>query len=444
MEYTNPAVGKTLSRHSQIALSFLSLTLFFVCSFLILSQSAQAQQLFCNPRFIQQITDADSGNSIEPSINADGGFVAFESRADLTGDNPLMNNEIFLANTKTKVITQITESAETSRQPSINGDGTRIAFQSSANFTGGNGILRPQIFMFDTTTSTFTQFTSGPSGSTGGASIDSGGTRIAFRSNGNINGGNPDFNTEVYFVDTATGVITQVTDTVTGSNNDPQLSGDGTRIAFRSTANITGGNPDGNLEIFLFDITTATFTQITFTTGSSFNTDPSINGDGMRIAFRRNIGPGNQIVIFDTTAGMITEVTEPGNVNDPTIDAPGTRVAFRSNGNINGQNPGGFNQIWVFDSTNSVTTSVTNITSGGGFSERPSINADGTRIAFESTSNINGGNPDQTPDQIYVATCLDPMTARNIPTLSEWGLIAMAGVLGIIGLLALRRRKATA
>ena len=34
--------------------------------------------------------------------------------------------------------------------------------------------------------------------------------------------------------------------------------------------------------------------------------------------------------------------------------------------------------------------------------------------------------------------------ARPIPTLSEWGLIAMAGVLGIIGLLAIRRRKATA
>jgi len=35
---------------------------------------------------------------------------------------------------------------------------------------------------------------------------------------------------------------------------------------------------------------------------------------------------------------------------------------------------------------------------------------------------------------------------RNVPTLSEWGLIAMAGVLGIVGLLvlALRRRKVTA
>lgn len=31
---------------------------------------------------------------------------------------------------------------------------------------------------------------------------------------------------------------------------------------------------------------------------------------------------------------------------------------------------------------------------------------------------------------------------RPIPTLSEWGLIAMAGLVGIIGLLALRRRKA--
>jgi len=39
---------------------------------------------------------------------------------------------------------------------------------------------------------------------------------------------------------------------------------------------------------------------------------------------------------------------------------------------------------------------------------------------------------------------LEPVPQSKIPTLSEWGLIAMAGVLGIIGLLAIRRRKATA
>lgn len=34
------------------------------------------------------------------------------------------------------------------------------------------------------------------------------------------------------------------------------------------------------------------------------------------------------------------------------------------------------------------------------------------------------------------------LNTRPIPTLSEWGLIAMAGVLGLIGLLAIRRKAA--
>lgn len=33
---------------------------------------------------------------------------------------------------------------------------------------------------------------------------------------------------------------------------------------------------------------------------------------------------------------------------------------------------------------------------------------------------------------------------RNIPTLSEWGMIAMAGILGIAGFIVIRKRKVTA
>jgi len=32
----------------------------------------------------------------------------------------------------------------------------------------------------------------------------------------------------------------------------------------------------------------------------------------------------------------------------------------------------------------------------------------------------------------------------NVPTLSEWGLIAMAGVLGVVGFMVIRRKRATA
>jgi len=40
--------------------------------------------------------------------------------------------------------------------------------------------------------------------------------------------------------------------------------------------------------------------------------------------------------------------------------------------------------------------------------------------------------------------CIDPAVNSPIPTLSEWGLIAMAGILGIVGFMVIRRRKATA
>jgi len=42
-----------------------------------------------------------------------------------------------------------------------------------------------------------------------------------------------------------------------------------------------------------------------------------------------------------------------------------------------------------------------------------------------------------------LASC-NPRLPRDIPTLSEWGLIAMAGILGIVGFMVMRRRKATA
>ena len=42
---------------------------------------------------------------------------------------------------------------------------------------------------------------------------------------------------------------------------------------------------------------------------------------------------------------------------------------------------------------------------------------------------------------VYMAS---PSTTTPIPTLSEWGLIAMAGLLGIVGFIVMRRRKVTA
>lgn len=74
---------------------------------------------------------------------------------------------------------------------------------------------------------------------------------------------------------------------------------------------------------------------------------------------------------------------------------------------------------------------------------------------------ITGGNPNNLILQIneeeasVFTDCLEPNTSaictfinsrtpRNIPTLSEWGVVAMAGILGIVGLMVMRRRNLTA
>ena len=43
---------------------------------------AEAQQIACPQRGIEQITDEPSGNSEKPSVSGNGKYVAFESRAD--------------------------------------------------------------------------------------------------------------------------------------------------------------------------------------------------------------------------------------------------------------------------------------------------------------------------------------------------------------------------
>jgi hypothetical protein len=45
-------------------------------------------------------------------------------------------------------------------------------------------------------------------------------------------------------------------------------------------------------------------------------------------------------------------------------------------------------------------------------------------------------------DSDIFGSCVLPVTP--IPTISEWGLIAMAGILGIVGFMVMRRRKVTA
>ena len=81
----------------------------------------------------------------------------------------------------------------------------------------------------------------------------------------------------------------QLTTSTIGINNEPSANGDGTRVAYWSTADTTGNNPDGNIELYVMITDTGglTVTQITSSTGSilgGFNLSPSIDHAGARVA----------------------------------------------------------------------------------------------------------------------------------------------------------------
>jgi dipeptidyl aminopeptidase/acylaminoacyl peptidase len=407
----NNFIGKTAKNRYNCnwgIFSFLGVVFTAIFGFGLLEGAAEAQ-LMCS---LEQVTDEAAGQSNAPSINSDGTLISFSSNnAFINGGNPEGNDEIFLFDTNTTSFTQITdETAGNSRFPSINSDGTRIAFQSSANIDGGNPEGNDEIFLFDTNTTSFMQITNEADGNSRTASINSDGTRIAFWSTANIEGGNPEGNEEVFLFDTNTMETTQITHETVEGSRFPSINSDGTRIAFQSTANIDGGNPEGNEEIFLFNTNTTSFMQITDEADGNSRT-ASINSDGTRIGFlsTANIDGGNpegnqEAFLFDTNTMSTTQITDDtdGSSNDPAINSVGTRIAYASTANIDGGNPEGNDEIFLFDTNTTSFTQITDETAG--FSASPSVNSDGTRIAFQTTANINGANPESN-SEIFVAVC---------------------------------------
>jgi Tol biopolymer transport system component len=334
--------------------------------------------------------------------------------------------------------TQITDTSSAANVasnvlPSIDAAGTRISFLSSSDLTPGkpgNPNGNRHLYIFDTTTGLFTQLTS-INGNTSGPvleqSINAAGTRIAFISNADMTPGNPgnaDGNYEIFFVDIATGVVTQVTHTTGGgviggvTNSGPLINAAGTRIVFSSDRDLTPGNPgnaDGNREVFLFDTTTGLFTQITDTTGGINgvvgNAADSMNAAGTRIVLSSNRdltpgSPGNadgnvELFLYDTTTGLFTQLTNtahPANNQNASINAAGTRIAFVSDADLAPGSPGnadGNPEIFLFDTSTGLFTQITN-TIGPGVTTHPTINAAGTRIAFTSTRDLTPGQPGNT------------------------------------------------
>ncbi len=221
-------------------------------------------------------TGIPSGNSssVNPSISADGRFVAFESTASiLTTDDSNSRSDIFVRDLQTGTTTLVSvNSAGTaggnrnSYAPSISADGRLVAFESNAsNLSSNDSNFTSDIFVRDLQTGTTTLVSVNSAGTAGGnrnsyaPSISANGQFIAFMSGtGYITASDPSTGREIFVRDLRTNTTTIVSVNsagAAGGNGDsyaPSISADGRFVAFMSNASdLIASDFNGSPDIFV-------------------------------------------------------------------------------------------------------------------------------------------------------------------------------------------------
>jgi hypothetical protein len=283
--------------------------------------------------------------------------------------------------------------------PSLSGDGQHIAFESTEDLAhaGGSDHFRALRADLASDPAIFTQLGGTRSPAPG---ISQDGSRIAFAAKEDPLGTNPDGNSEIFYYDGTT--LKQITNTTPADpstrtrdgNFQPSLTDDGRFIAFASNRNLASQNADGNLEIFIYDTTSNTFTQLTNTSGTVGATDAKISGDGTRVAYIRDNGATQStqrdLVLQDRTGGttrvLAGNVTNIAFTYGRAISDDGSRVVYAADIATNSS------QVFLFDGR--TTNAMRQITSLGVRTTEvplhPTISGDGTRIAFATRRPIAG------------------------------------------------------
>jgi len=241
----------------------------------------------------QRLTPGGNHDSESPSISADGRFVAFESRADnlVAGDTNGANADILLYDRDSDTTSLVTAGGDSlSIQPSISANGRFVAFSSIARnlVVDDPGNALADIFVYDRVTGTIELLTSGANDPSTEPAISEDGDFVAFVSNAsnlgvgasNISGNN------VYLYDRLGSTIELLTpDADFGGSTFPSISADGRFVVFSSRANnLLPGDINGQDDVFVYDQTTSTLRQLTQDTDGASRA-PSISSDGLVIAF---------------------------------------------------------------------------------------------------------------------------------------------------------------
>jgi Tol biopolymer transport system component len=321
-------------------------------------------------------------DSAHPSISADGRFVAFNSDAtNLSGEDEKTSTDVFVRDLQagtTALVSRASGPAGTPSDgsafdPSISADGRFVAFSSTGTNLSDEDAPGDfqDVFVRDRQTNTTTLVSRASATATGdgpvadtvsfAASISADGRIVAFVSRArNLSDDDRDATEDVFVRDLqarTTTLVSRASDTVGAaaadqSSGSPSISGDGRLVAFTSDAANLDENNLNVKDIFVRDTQARTTTLVSRASGPAgtpsdgFSASPSISSDGRFIAFESEANsltdanrPGENIYIRDRLTNVTALVSRAsgaagaganGTSGNPAISGDGRLAAFDS------------------------------------------------------------------------------------------------------------------
>lgn len=189
-------------------------------------------------------------------------------------------------------------------------------------------------------------------------------------------------------------VVRQLTDLAASRTSLAAVDAAGATAFSISDADPFGTNPGHRLQVFRWNLATGAGTQITsFANGVELDYweyGPSVSDDGQKVVFLMD---GRLAMVNADGTGLVQLTTTPGTIYHFQIAGNGTRVVFDSPSNLTGNNPNGIVQVFVVESNGTGLRKLTSHTSHWIGVAWPSISDDGQRIAYLASQGSVDGQP---------------------------------------------------